>query len=364
MMPFRSIAVLVFAASAASCSSSSSDDPGVPAGGDGTYVDEPYPTLDRYGLLTIREGAIVPAKETVHYDLNTPLFSDYARKERTIFLPRGTSMTYKDDGTFDFPVGAIITKSFGFPQDFRDPHSKVRWEETRLLIRAGDGWKTISYQWDEAQKVATKVPGGRTRTIEFIDGRGTTQHANYLIPSANQCPKCHANNGVSTPIGLYAAQINRTHTFADGTQGNQIAKWNEMGLLAGAPASVESAPRLPVWDDPNVGLNDRARSYLDGNCAYCHSTTGEARTSGLYLGFREMDPLRLGVCKIPVAAGRAGSNLDYDVVPGNPDKSILTYRMDSTEPSIAMPELGRSLVHAEALALVREWVSSLQGNCK
>ena len=347
-----------------SCGSSSSNDPGVPAGGDGTYVNEPYETLEQYGLVSIRDGVIVPAKESVPYDLNTPLFSDYAQKERTIFLPAGTSMTYHDDGTFDFPVGAIITKSFGFPKDFRDASSKVKWEETRLLIRNNDGWKGISYFWDDAQTSAKKAPGGRTQAVEFIDSQGATQHANYLIPNVNQCPKCHANDGVTTPIGIYAAQVNRTHTYADGTTANQLTKWTELGMLRGVPATLNSAPHLPVWDDPSAGsAADRARSYLDGNCAYCHSPTGEARTTGLFLSLRETDPTRLGVCKLPVAAGRAAAGLDYDVVPGNPDKSILAYRMSSVEPSIAMPELGRSLVHKEALALVRDWIQGLQGTC-
>ena len=44
--------------------------------------------------LALNEG-VVP------YDLNTPLFSDYAHKLRTIWLPRGTSAKYDVDGNFD-----------------------------------------------------------------------------------------------------------------------------------------------------------------------------------------------------------------------------------------------------------------------
>ena len=357
------LALAMALSSLVSCSSSS-DTPGYPAGGDGTYVVQPYDTLERYGLVSIQNGAIVTAKESVHYDLNAPLFSDYALKERSIFLPPGTSMTYRDDGTFDFPTGAIITKSFGFPTDFRDPQSTVTWVETRLLIRTSAEWRPMVYLWDADQKNAPQAPGGTTLPIEFVDGAGITQHATYLVPNVNQCPKCHANTDVTTPIGIYAAQINRSHVYDGGTSANQIAKWSELGILRGAPASLDAAPRLLAWDDPGAGsVADRARSYLDGNCAYCHSPTGEARTSGLLLGLRQTDPLRLGVCKSPIAAGRAGSALDYDVVPGSPDESILTYRMNSIEPSVAMPELGRSLVHSEALSLVKEWIRGLQGTC-
>lgn len=47
------------------------------------------------------------------------------------------------------------------------------------------------------------------------------------------------------------------------------------------------------------------------------------------------------------------------IVPGAPDASILLYRMESTDPGIAMPELGRATVHKEGVALVRQWIESM-----
>lgn len=85
--------------------------------------------------------------------------------------------------------------------------------------------------------------------------------------------------------------------------------------------------------------------------------------SGLYLGFAVTDTMHLGVCKPPVATGRASAGLQFDVVPGQPDQSIVVARMQATEPSIAMPELGRSLVHAEAVAVVRDWIAAMPGAC-
>jgi hypothetical protein len=39
------------------------------------------------------------------------------------------------------------------------------------------------------------------------------------------------------------------------------------------------------------------------------------------------------------------------------------YRIESTEPEIRMPELGRNLVDAEGVALIREWIAQLPGTC-
>ena len=37
--------------------------------------------------------------------------------------------------------------------------------------------------------------------------------------------------------------------------------------------------------------------------------------------------------------------------------------MIATEPSIAMPEIGRSVVHTEGVKLVREWIAGMNGDC-
>jgi hypothetical protein len=37
--------------------------------------------------------------------------------------------------------------------------------------------------------------------------------------------------------------------------------------------------------------------------------------------------------------------------------------MNSNDPKVAMPELGRSVVHQEGLALIEAWIRSLPGSC-
>ncbi len=132
-----------------------------------------------------------------------------------------------------------------------------------------------------------------------------------------------------------------------------------MGALSGAP-KPDSAPKAPIWNDPSSGSVDaRARAWLDINCAHCHNLEGPARQSGLDLTSYQSKPFRYGVFKPPLAAGRGSGNLSYDIVPGQPDQSIMAYRIASTEPDIAMPELGKRMVHTEAVELVREWIAAM-----
>ena len=322
------------------------------------------PTLDAYCMVGVQGSAVVPtAAEVTPYDLNTPLFSDYAVKYRTVWLPPSTSVAYNAQGRFEFPVGTVITKSFGFPADFRVAGAPVKWRETRVLIRAAAGWTGSSYIWDDAQKVAQVSAGGEIETFSFIDAEGNTQSPNYLVPSQAECKKCHANDGDMITLGPGAAQLNRDFAYPSGSE-NELAHWSRVGLLSGAPSPAQ-APKLAVWDDPTTGdTATRARAYLQANCSYCHNGSGEARTTGLVLSSgADSDAYALGICKPPVAAGKAAENEHYDIVPGHPEQSILLYRMQSTAPSIMMPEIGRSLEHVEAAQLVSDWIAGLSGSC-
>jgi hypothetical protein len=139
---------------------------------------------------------------------------------------------------------------------------------------------------------------------------------------------------------------------------NQLKHWENVGMLRSVHSPI---PKGVVWNDPSTGtVEERARIWLDINCAHCHRPDGPASTSGLYLGWREKDPSRLGVHKTPVAAGRGSGDLRFGIVPGKPDESILLYRLRAVDPGIMMPELGRTQAQPEAVALVREWIRGME----
>ena len=71
----------------------------------------------------------------------------------------------------------------------------------------------------------------------------------------------------------------------------------------------------------------------------------------------------MGFCKPPIAAGQGTGGRTYSIVPGDPDDSIIVFRMSTSDPGARMPELGRSLVHSEGVALVSDWIRTLGGEC-
>lgn len=342
---------------------------------------ENYPDkLSDWGMLQRADGYLRPAAETLAYDLNTPLFSDYAHKLRTVWMPPGQAAGYGEE-RFDFPVGTVLTKTFYYPRDEqgrllrnspdeRAPASgldlkRTQLVETRVLLRQRDGWVALPYVWDEAQREANLEWAGASAALALHDGQGAALTVDYQVPDANQCAGCHEERRGegNQPLGPKARHLNRDLAYADGVE-NQLQRWQRRGFLKGLD-SLDGVPRNALASSPRADetLEWQARSYLDINCAHCHNPKGPARTSGLYLDPATALGIPFGLCKQPVAAGKGSGNRLVDIHPGQPDASVLIYRMESTDPSVMMPEVGRSTAHREGVELLSRWIAGLPGGC-
>ncbi|MFN3474977.1 MAG: SO2930 family diheme c-type cytochrome [Blastomonas sp.] len=289
-------------------------------------------------------GTANPSPQLIGYGLNSPLFSDYTEKQRFIYLPAGQRATVQDDGRVAFPQGTAIIKTFGVGQE-----ADFRPVETRVLLHRAAGWEALPYVWNaDGSDAALKVAGTRV-PLAVIRPSGARVDISYAVPNKNQCKECHQSGSQVVPIG----PVSMNMTFADvATQKRFIARTT----LPRTPLG-----KWPVWNDSASGpLDSRARAYLHANCAHCHNPAGSASNSGLFLSYSIADgDTALGLYKRPVAAGRGSGGHEFAIAPGVPERSIMVHRMNSTEPGVAMPEVGRSLVHDEGVALIRAWISSL-----
>ena len=305
--------------------------------------------LSEWELFEGAMGDMVPSPDLIPYEVNSPLFSDYAYKARYIKLPKGEVMHYVDDGPFDIPQGSVLVKSFYYPSDFRDAESGLNLMETRIMVLAEGEWHGASYVWNESATDAVLSIAGDTKHVSWRDAKGKKHSLDYLIPNVNQCANCHTRSGRMMPIGISAVQLHRD-SFLDDMADN--------GHLAGVPV-YQQRPRLVDYLDDKHSLDARARSYLHSNCGHCHSKYGPANSSGLYLVYDQEDIHRLGVMKSPVAAGRGSGGRLYNIVPGKPQASILLHRMESDDPGVRMPEINRQLEHEEGTRLIREWIKAM-----
>lgn len=320
------------------------------------HGNEPFPQkLSAWGLFNARDGVLEPSPRVLPYDLNTPLFSDYASKYRFVWMPEGRSAEYREETAFEFPVGTVFAKTFAFPIDGQP--GRERLIETRLLVRTDSGWKALPYVWNDRQNEARLELVPDPVPVRFTDASGRRRTFAYQIPNVNECRQCHDRDKSLQPIGPKTRNLNKEFPYRQGAA-NQLARWTREGYLRGAPDSA-AAPRAAVWSDPATGsLADRALAYLDSNCAHCHQPGGSAGYTGVDFRLNHFDPLRAGFCKHPNSAGNMEGR-QYDIVPGDAEDSILIFRLASLAPKVMMPQIGRATVHAEGLALVREWVAGL-----
>lgn len=338
--------------------------------------------LSEWGLFTVSNGRITPHDEMVTYELKTPLFSDYAQKWRTIWMPKGVAAKYGPEKWFYFPVGTIVTKTFYYPTpaSVADAQtsdavlkvspatyytgvngldlSRVRLIETRLLVKRAGGWVAFPYVWNAEGTDATLERTGAQMPLTLEDGVAKSRFT-YSVPNQVQCAGCHAQDARTRaiePIGLKARHLDRDFP-GEGGEINQLRRLVSIGYLTGAPGT--STPR-----SHGESTEAMARAYLDINCSHCHSKHGPARTSGLWLDAKTKNPRLLGACKPPVAAGRGTGDRSFGIVPGHPEASITTYRMASVEPGEMMPELGRALTHKEGVALIESYIRGMKGSCE
>ena len=325
------------------------------------HSDNNPKTLSDWGVLASSGTALKLTQDSFVYDLQTPLFSDYALKLRTITLPKGSETQLDaDNDRIIFPVGTVITKTFYYPNGSASNQVKIpeltptvkdgmlditdyRLIETRLLVRRDHGWDALPYVWNEDQ---TQAKLSRTGDIKKLSMTGGKEFA-YVVPNVNQCAGCHATNHTTKKIVPIGPRLRHLTTSKDMRLTDQ----------------PEAFAKNVVWNDTAEPLNARARAYLDINCSHCHNQVGPADTSGLHLEPSTPAGQTLGFCKAPIAAGTGTGNRKHGIVPGKPEESIFVYRMASTNPAEMMPELGRSLAHAEGVALIEEWIASLEGDC-
>jgi uncharacterized repeat protein (TIGR03806 family) len=317
------------------------------------------PKLSDYGFFIGNMADHIPRDGVLPYGVSAQLFSDYALKSRFIVLPNDEQLSYKLDGSFDFPRETILIKTFYYPADFRKPKDNIRLMETRLLIHTPEGWLGFPYVWNEKQTEAILEIAGERMDASFIDKNGGETKFEYVVPNFNQCKGCHVNQNRMIPIGPKARLLNHDFVYKDG-KANQLKKWTSLDMIKDLP-DLTTLPHTSNYDDPIDGsIDERARAWIDINCAHCHRLGAPGETSGLFLNIEETDPTKLGVYKPPIAAGLGAGKFKHTIVPGMPEESIMIYRMESTDPVIMMPELGRKLVHKEGVALVRKWIKEMK----
>jgi uncharacterized repeat protein (TIGR03806 family) len=304
-----------------------------------------------------------PIARAVAYEVNSPLWSDSADKQRAFVLPAGGKIHVRqctasapnptdcpggiqDDGRWDFPVGTVMMKVFMFDQKL---------VETRLFMHLNaDNWVGYSYEWDEAQTDAKIVSTDRVSIMFNTQTRTVPWH----YPSQEDCLTCH-NQAAGFTLGPETAQMNRV---VDGM--NQLDRFSALGLFDAPLATPYKAALVTPYTGQlgsppaSATITQEARSYLHANCGFCHRPGGAFALFDL-----RNDTLLKGtnICNVNInKAAPSGAAATKEMLPGDAADSAIWQRMTLTDPDTGrMPQIGTYAVDASATQIVGNWIDSL-----
>jgi len=322
---------------------------------------QPNPSLAATGCMD--SAAVTRFASSAHgYEINSPLWSDLADKDRAFVLPPGgkihvvscatepgACLDAADDGKWVFPAGTTLLKSFGFDGKL---------VETRLLVALPNGtWVGYSYQWDEAQTGATLVASAGA-TVSFKTGNRTVD---WTYPGRRDCTECHTRSAGWT-LGPETAQMNRVPVTPALGGGNQIDALAAAGVFDSPPAKPYKAPLVTPYEGQlgsppaSATATERARSYLHANCAFCHRPDGEFNSVDL----RYDTPFaNTGLCNAAPVKGTQGVENATNLTPGHPELSTVWLRMGTLGKG-RMPPLASAVVDQDALDLMSSWIDGIQ----
>jgi len=176
--------------------------------------------------------------------------------------------------------------------------------------------------------------------------RGDLHDDYFHVPGTSLCQTCHQDRA----LGWRTRQLDHPGTYADGTT-DQIGH-----LIAAGVADVRPSPGIMLVDTfGDGGLDARARSYLDANCANCHAAGGEAHGTSVLWDYGNTGPGALPVCKNVESV--AGAH--FVIVPGAPLSSEFLARMSSPDPFVRMPQGPTHDPDEAAIAVLSEWVEAM-----
>ncbi|HEY1121846.1 MAG TPA: PQQ-dependent sugar dehydrogenase, partial [Haloferula sp.] len=250
------------------------------------------------------------------------------------------------------------------------PQPRVNYPDTWLRMRReGDTfiayWSSDGFTWAEYSRTTLDLPdqlyfglavtahtASPTTVAKFhVDSRRQP----WYFPSRQDCLRCH-NPQSGGVLGPSTRQFNREMLFPNGVTDQQLSAWNHIGLFDDGPEDAElpGLEKLSHHSDTSASLQERARSYLDANCSYCHRPNGvHALWDARYLTpFQDQ-----GIYYGPVLNSLGNPNARV-VVPQSLTDSILHHRLSITGEN-QMPPLGRNLVDKDGVAMLEAWINSL-----
>ncbi|MDB6038590.1 MAG: hypothetical protein JWM99_2431, partial [Verrucomicrobiales bacterium] len=163
-----------------------------------------------------------------------------------------------------------------------------------------------------------------------------------------ECLRCH-NAWAGETLSFNWLQL------SGAGEGSELQRLENLGLL-GVKNPPKPSVHLTNPYDEKAGLNDRARAWLQVNCATCHRNGAGGGVPSWFNYELSIEETR--TVNAQPTRGDFGIKNARVVAPGDPFTSTLFYRIN-TEGSGHMPHIGSRLADADGVALMRDWIATI-----
>ena len=326
--------------------------------------------LSETGLFSSTENfALAPG--VIPYDVNAAPWEDGTTSQRFLALPGSSTVGVHEinnvqkgnlKGEWSFPDGTVLGKTIQL-ETSSDFASQQRLE-TQILYRHKGEWRAYSYLWNANQTDAVLSDGkaiDRSFTVPDLSSSSGYRSQTWHFASRTECLLCHTSRGGSV-YGFRIEQLNRDFDYGT-SKDNQLRTLAHLGIFeqsfgnskSPSHVSFDGLSRMASPDDEAADLTQRVRSYLHVNCSHCHRRGGGG-TAAIEVPL-EVDFKKTHLISRPTQ-GSFGIVDPWVVAPGDPDRSILLYRMSKVGRG-RMPHFGSRMIDDQGLELLREWIAQL-----
>lgn len=138
----------------------------------GTQPPATLSSTDAFTDLT----SLTPIPGLIPYEVNSPLWSDGAHKQRWIAIPSdgvrdsaSEQIVFDAEAPWTFPAGTVAIKHFELPTNANSP-SQIRRLETRFLVATGNGdFYGLTYRWRADGSDADLLTNGASDDIQVTE---------------------------------------------------------------------------------------------------------------------------------------------------------------------------------------------------
>ena len=323
----------------------------------GPYLNNVMPTTSAGALPAVLSATgaftdlatLTPVTGIIPFNVNSPLWSDAAHKNRWFAVPNDgppytpdEQISFAPTGEWAFPDGTVFVKHFELTVNEITGERKRL--ETRLLVRKpAGGVYGVTYKWRADNSDADLLPGALDEDITITTSTGGTRIQKWSYPSRGQCLACH-NTNANLVLGVKTHQLNGDFTYpSTGRTDNQVRTFAHIGLLNPTPneSDIPNFLKSVSISDTSFPVQNRMRSWIDSNCSQCHRPggVGPAFDARYYTPSENQDILNNVVF--------------FRDIEGSP-----LYQRDNALDNSKMPPLAKNMIDETAMANLRQWIAS------